>query len=78
MPRGEWVRSNIKTRCEQVNQLNIQNLSVINWCGEVEVFVGDVIQVHYFVDDDWIRIRNPSFYFTSALEIFDGWNNFHA
>jgi len=52
MSRGEWMRTNIKTRCEQVHQLDINDLSVINGRGEVEAGRGGAVQVHYWVDDD--------------------------
>ena len=52
MPRGEWMRTNVKTRAEQVHQLNINDLSVIDGRGEVEEYIGANIQVHYWVDDD--------------------------
>ena len=40
MPRGEWMRTNVKTRAEQVHQLDISDLSVINGRGEVEAGTG--------------------------------------
>ena len=52
MSRGEWMRTNVKTRAEQVHQLDISDLSVIDGRGEVEDYIGANIQVHYWVDDD--------------------------
>jgi len=52
MSRGDWMRTNVKTRAEQVHQPDIRNLSVIDGRGEVEDYVGANIQVHYWVDDD--------------------------
>ena len=54
MPRGDWIRTNIKTRCEEVHQLDINDLNVIDGRGEVEVYTSVLasIQVHYWVDDE--------------------------
>ena len=55
MPRGEWMRTNVKTRAEQVVQLDIRKMTTMADKYTLVIF-DDGNQVQYHVDEDHLFI----------------------
>ena len=56
MPRGEWMRTGIRTRCEQVSRLDIRELNVNHGWGGIIFYDDAGTQVRYRVDKNRLII----------------------